>query len=165
MNPLRRSYEARVLVVPLGDEAADLASSMAAQGLEGIRVLSSLDPRDAQTTLVGPTGWQPPTPAGTPEVTTSADMVVLLGTDLADVSEEDVRLVCEAARQGGDLIAAVLVAPHNWEAPTGASAMVTLRQEADMLISVRSSSPVVALLDVLRGGARTPVGPGQGAVA
>lgn len=165
MNPLRRSYEARVLVVPLGHEAAELAASMAGEGLEGIRVLSSLDPEDAQTTLVGATGWQPPTPAGVPEVTTSADMVVLLGTDLADVSEEDVRLVCDAAREGGDLIAAVLVAPHNWERPTGASAMVTLRQEVDMLISVRSSSPVVALLDVLRGGARSLVEPSRGDVA
>ena len=155
MNPLRRSYEARVLVVPLGAGSAELAGRLTTLGVDGVRVLTSPDPVAASTTPLGDGAWEPPTPASTGQVAESADMVVLVGTDLADAPVDTVREVCEAARKGGDLIAAVLVAPQNWADPAGAAAMVTLRQEVDMLVSVRGPKLLAALLDVLRGGART----------
>ena len=154
LNPLRRSYEARILVVPLDSRASDLVASLAADGVGGVQVLTAPDERAAETTPLGRDAWIPPRPAGTAEITASADMVVLVGADLASVSEILVRDVCAAGREHGDLIAAVLVSPQNWDGPDGASAMVTLRQEVDMLISVRQTSLVSALLDVLRGGAR-----------
>lgn len=154
LNPLRRSYEARVLVVPLDSEARELVTTLAADGVTGVQVLTMPDPRSAETTPLGSDAWVPPSPAGTAEIAAGADMVVLLGVDLAGVPEGLVHDVSAAAREHGDLIAAVLVAPQNWEDPRGASAMVTLRQEVDMLISVRGTSLVAALLDVLRGGAR-----------
>lgn len=161
MNPLRRSYEARVLVVPLGAGSARIADSLVGLGVDGVRVLSRPDPVAAATTPLGEIAWEPPSPAGTGEIAEAADMVVLVGTDLVDVTEVTVREVCEAARRGGDLIAAVLVDPENWDDPDGAAAMVTLRQEVDMLVSVRGPKLLAALLDVLRGGARgeaRPVG-------
>ncbi|WP_375002756.1 hypothetical protein [Aeromicrobium sp. CTD01-1L150] len=154
MNPLRKSYEARVLVVPLGSDALELAESLGDLGVDGVQVLSHPDAELASTEVLGQDGWEPPSPANTSQVTQSADMIVLLATDMSAVAEATVREVCAAAREGGDLIAAVLVSPQHWEEPSGASAMVTLRQEVDMLISVRGPRLVAALLDVLRGGAR-----------
>lgn len=155
MNPLRKSYEARVLVVPLGAGALDLVDQLGDIGVEGIQVLTSAHPELASTKRIGSRGWEPPSPATTAQVTQSADMVVLVGSDLNEVSDFTVRHVCEAAREGGCLIAAVLVRPQHWEGPLGSAAMVTLRQEVDMLISVRGPGLVAALLDVLRGGPRS----------
>lgn len=154
MNPLRRSYEARVLVVPLGAGGAKVTDELVTMGVEGVQVLTGPDPVAALTKPIGEGAWQPPSPASTAQVTESADMVVLVGHDLSDVPEGVVREVCTAAREGGDLIAAVLVAPENWRQPAGATAMVTLRQEVDMLVEVRGPKLLAALLDVLRGGAR-----------
>ena len=157
MNPLRRSYEARVLVVPLGADSAEMLVGLGDLGVDGVLILSHLDPEAAETQVLGNEGWDAPHPAGTVEITRSADMVVLLATDMSDVSDAAVREVCEAAREGGDLVAAVLVAPRHWDEPDGAKAMVTLRQEVDMLISVRGPRLFAALLDVLRGGPREPL--------
>jgi len=154
MNPLRRSYEARVLVVPLGAGGAKVTDELVTMGVEGVQVLAAPDPVAALTKPIGEGAWQPPSPASTTQVTESADMVVLVGHDLSDVPEDVVREVCTAAREGGDLIAAVLVAPENWQQPAGTTAMVTLRQEVDMLVEVRGPKLLAALLDVLRGGAR-----------
>lgn len=154
MNPLRRSYEARVLVVPLGPGSAQLADDLVGLGVAGVQVLTDPDPVAALTKPLGGGAWTPPTPASTRQIAESADMVVLVATDLAEVPEKTVHDVCEAARDGGDLIAAVLVSPERWQEPAGASAMVTLRQEVDMLVSVRGPKLLAALLDVLRGGAR-----------
>ena len=154
MNPLRRSYEARVLVVPLGPASAQLADELIDLGVAGVQVLTDPDPVAALTRPLGDGAWTPPAPANTGQIAASADMVVLVGTDLTEVPEETVREVCQAAREGGDLIAAVLVAPAHWEEPAGAAAMITLRREVDMLVSVRGPKLLAALLDVLRGGAR-----------
>lgn len=155
MNPFRRSYEARVLVVPLGSGGARVVEDLGAAGVEGVRVLTAPDAVAAQTTPIGAEAWEPPAEGSTAEVTESADMVVLVGSDLSDVPEDVVRVVCESARNGGDLVAAVLVAPRHWESPAGASAMRTLRHEVDMLVQVRGPRLLAALVDVLRGGTRT----------
>lgn len=154
MNPLRRSYEARVLVVPLGPGSAALTDGLADLGVNGVQVLTGSDPATALTKPLGVSAWAPPARATTGEVAASADMIVLVGTDLTEVPEPTVREVCAAARTGGALIAAVLVSAEHWQDPAGASAMVTLRQEVDMLVSVRGPKLLAALLDVLRGGAR-----------
>jgi hypothetical protein len=154
MNPLRRSYEARVLVVPLGPGSLKLADDLTHLGVEGVQVLVQPDPVAALTKPLGERAWDPPSPAGTTTVTEAADMVVLIATDLTEVAQDVVREVCAAGRDGGDLIAAVLVDPERWKEPHGAAAMVTLRQEVDMLVSVRGPKLLAALLDVLRGGAR-----------
>ncbi|TQL66961.1 hypothetical protein FB381_0832 [Nocardioides albertanoniae] len=159
MNPLRRSYEARVLMVPLGAGNAALADQLVGLGVDGVRVLTGADLVDATTKPLGESAWEPPSPASTGQVTEAADMVVLVATDLADAPVDTVREVCEAARAGGDLIAAVLVAPQNWDTPAGAAAMVTLRQEVDMLVTVRGPKLLAALLDVLRGGPRAEIDP------
>jgi hypothetical protein len=159
MNRLRRSYEARVLVVPLGPQSAKLADELVELDVAGVQVLTDPDPVAALTKPLGADAWAPPTPASTGQVAESADMVVLVGTDMTQVPEETVREVCEAARRGGDLIAAVLVSPEHWQEPAGAAAMVTLRREVDMLVSVRGPKLLAALLDVLRGGARPEDGP------
>lgn len=159
MNPLRRSYEARVLVVPLGPGSAQLVDKLRTLGVEGVQILTGPDPVEALTKPLGEGAWAPPMPAGTSAIAESADMVVLVGTDLTEVPEPVVREVCTAAREGGDLIAAVLVAPEHWQEPAGASAMITLRQEVDMLVSVRGPKLLAALLDVLRGGARAEAYP------
>lgn len=159
MNPLRRSYEARVLVVPLGPGSAQLVDELRTLGVEGVQILTGPDPVEALTKPLGEGAWAPPMPAGTSAVAESADMIVLVGSDLTEVPEQVVREVCTAAREGGDLIAAVLVAPEHWQEPAGASAMITLRQEVDMLVSVRGPQLLAALLDVLRGGARAETAP------
>lgn len=154
MNRLHRSYEARVLVVPLGPHSAELSDALVELGVAGVQVLTGPDPVAALTRPLGPGAWAPPSPASTGQIAESADMVVLVATDLREVPEGTVREVCEAARRGGDLIAAVLVSPEHWEEPAGAAAMITLRREVDMLVSVRGPQLLAALLDVLRGGAR-----------
>lgn len=154
MNPMRRSYEARILVVPLGPGGTEITRGLLPLGVEGVQVLTGPDPVNALTSPLGVGAWEPPRPASTGQVAEAADMVVLVGSDLTEVTESVVREVCEAARQGGDLIAAVLVSPQHWDQPTGASAMVTLRDEVDMLVQVRGPQLLAALLDVLRGGAR-----------
>lgn len=154
MNPLRRSYEARVLVVPLGPGSAALTDELVDLGVAGVQVLTGSDPASALTKPLGEGAWTPPTQASAGQVAASADMIVLVGTDLTEVPEGIVREVCAAAREGGDLIAAVLVSPEHWQDPVGAAAMITLRQEVDMLVSVRGPQLLAALLDVLRGGAR-----------
>lgn len=154
LNPFRRSYEARVLVVPLGAAGRAICDDLLELGVEGVQSLTSPDPLQARTTPIGDGAWLPPSPASTGQVTESADMVVLVGSDLTEVPEHLVREVCGAAREGGDLVAAVLVKPEHWESPEGAAAMVTLRTEVDMLVQVRGPKLLAALLDVLRGGAR-----------
>jgi hypothetical protein len=158
MNPLRRSYEARVLVVPLGPGSAALTDDLVDLGVAGVQVLTGSDPAavlaQPLTKPLGEGAWVPPAQASAGQVAAAADMIVLVATDLTEVPEETVREVCAAAREGGDLIAAVLVSPEHWQDPVGASAMITLRQEVDMLVSVRGPQLLAALLDVLRGGAR-----------
>lgn len=154
MNPLRRSYEARILIVPLGPGGTEITQDLSSLGVDGIQVLTEITPIEALTSPLGEGAWAPPRPASIGQLTESADMVVLVGSNLTEVPQPVVKEVCEAARQGGALVAAVLVSPQHWDQPAGASAMVTLRNEVDMLVQVRGLKLLVALLDVLRGGAR-----------
>ncbi|MQA62870.1 MAG: hypothetical protein GEU86_15575 [Actinophytocola sp.] len=136
MNKLRRSYEARVLLVPLGHTATQLTEQMAGLGLDGITMLATA----GNTVDVRPLA--------------SADMVVLLAADLTEVSESVCLAVSRAAEANGVLTAALIVGSDHEDAAQGGPAMAALRKAVDMLVIVRHVRLATSFLDVLRGGAR-----------
>ncbi|WP_062394221.1 hypothetical protein [Gordonia phthalatica] len=154
LNPLRRSYEARVLVVPLGTTGGQMTDDIIAMGIDGIRILRRTD-SETLTVPVGPHAWEAAESASVVNVVQAADMVVLVGSDLSEIDERLIGDVAAAAEGNGAMITAVLVASSKWETPEGASAMRRLRSDADMLVEVRGPGLLAALVDVLRGGART----------
>ena len=153
--PKRLSYEARILVVPLGASGHSLVEAMAAGSLTNIRVVTDAgqsaasvrDIHDAAGTEITET---------VADLAASADMMILLGSDLPQVPVGFVATVARAARANGVLLAGVLVDQQNWEAAEGADAMAVLRRELDMLVSVREVGLAAAFIDVLKGGHRKP---------
>lgn len=166
MNQLRRSYEARVLLIPLGSSGLRMGEEMALDGLEGLvmAIAEPLAPQKnglqvmASSRPLGTEGWREPT-ADEPleNLIIDADIVVLLASDLSDVSD----LLCDeaaaAARKGGVLTAAVVVGSEHWNTPAGSAGMVALRRAVDMLVVVKGLQLATPFLDVLRGGARADV--------
>lgn len=155
LNPLRRSYEAKVLVVPLGSSADGLTRGLVGYGLDGMQMLTRPAATGAGTEVLGATAWPVPPGAGTAGLASEADMVVFVGGDLAEVPVDLVHEVCTAAQGAGRTTAAVLVNASRWEQAEGSTAMRRLRQDVDMVVSVQDARFAAALLDVLRGGART----------
>lgn len=153
-NPLRRSYEAKVLVVPLGSSADGLTRSLVDFGLNGVQMLTRPAPTAAGTEVLGSTGWPVPEGAGTTALAGEADMVVFVGGDLAEVPVDLVHEVCSAAQAAGRTTAAVLLNASHWDQADGSAAMKKLRQDVDMVVSVQEPKFAAALIDVLRGGAR-----------
>lgn len=166
MNSTRRSYEAHVLLLPLGTGAAEAQSAFVTRGLEGVMTVRGVtrstaaddsDVRLASVPLAGH-GWRPAADGlSVTDLVGDADMVVLLATDLAEVPAALCAAVSDAARAGGALIAALVMGSQNWDTPRGSSAMAALREAADMLVVVRGAELASSFLDVLRGGAREPV--------
>ncbi|HCA87728.1 MAG TPA: hypothetical protein DEQ61_21025 [Streptomyces sp.] len=165
MNTTRRSYEAQVLLVPLGPDAARTQETFAAQGLDGVMTVLGVTAATAAdgsrvalgSAPVGNLGWRPA--AGNldaPGLVDDADMVVLLATDLAEVPAALCHAVAGAARDRGALIATLVIGSANWDTPRGSTAMAALRGATDMLVVVRGAGLAVSFLDVLRGGARAP---------
>jgi hypothetical protein len=154
MNKLRRSYEAKVLLIPLGHKAAQLSEEMASSGLDGIMTLIVDGPVTELRPLANH-GWLP-TSGERPlnDVVTECDMVVLLATDLSEVRENICLEVSDTAEANGVLTAALVVGSENWDTPQGNTAMVALRESVDMLVVVRSLRLATPFLDVLRGGTR-----------
>lgn len=154
MNKLRRSYEAKVLLVPLGHTATDLTEQMAGLDLDGISLLiTSRNPVDVRP--LAEHGWF--IDAGglrVERVVAAADMVVLLASDLTEVSESVCLDVARAAETNGVLIAALIVGSDHEDAAQGGPAMAALRKAVDMLVIVRHVRLATSFLDVLRGGAR-----------
>jgi hypothetical protein len=155
MNSPRRSYEARVLLVPLGPDAARLAGEMADGGLDGVVTLTPGSQDGYDVRPVGGHGWLS-TASGraVDDVVPEADMVVLLASDLAEVPAATCLEVSRSAQDSGVLIAALVVGSRHWDTTEGNSAMVALRESVDMLVVVRSLRLAAPFLDVLRGGAR-----------
>lgn len=153
--PKRLSYEARILVVPLGASGHSLVEAMAAGSLTNIRIVTDAgqsaasvrDIHDAAGTEITET---------VADLAASADMMILLGSDLPQVPAEFVATVAGAARANGVLLAGVLVDQQGWEDDEGADAMAVLRRELDMLVSVREVGLATAFIDVLKGGRRKP---------
>ncbi|WP_069817326.1 hypothetical protein [Streptomyces sp. TP-A0874] len=166
MNSTRRSYEANVLVVPLGADAVRTQEAFADRGLDrvmtvhGVAELGSTDRADIRLACapLHRDGWRPSaTGLDVDALVDGADMVVLLASDLAEVPPTLCHAVADAARAQGLLIAALIVGSENWDTPRGNTAMAALREAADMLVVVRGVALAAPFLDVLRGGAREPV--------
>jgi hypothetical protein len=154
-TPTRLSYEARILVVPLGASGDDLVQAMAAGGLTNMRIVadagqSAASVRDIRAAV----GSEITETVG--DLAASADMMILLGSDLTQVPSAFVATLANAARASGVLLAGVLVDQQNWESARGAYALTVLRRELDMLVSVRDVGLATAFIDVLKGGRRTP---------
>jgi hypothetical protein len=166
MNSTRRSYEAHVLLLPLGATAVQAQDAFVTRGLEGVMTVLGVTRSTAgggaevrldSVPLAG-RGWRPA--AGGLDVgdlVGDADMIVLLAADLAEVPAALCEAVSAAARTSGALIAALVMGSQNWDTPQGSSAMAALREAADMLVVVRGAALASSFLDVLRGGAREPV--------
>lgn len=154
-TPTRLSYEARILVVPLGASGDDLVQTMAAGGLTNMRIVADAgqsaasvrDIRAAVGTEITET---------VADLAASADMMILLGSDLTQLPSAFVATLAKAARANGVLLAGVLVDQQNWESARGAYALTVLRRELDMLVSVRDVGLATAFIDVLKGGRRKP---------
>lgn len=151
MTPRRLSYQARILLVPLGESGADLVLQMAQAGLTDVQIVTD--------NTLGQVGVGDIRVAGiaVTELDTlvaSSDMVILLGSVLSEVPTEFVSTMAEAARDSGNLLAGVLVDQQDWESPQGAEAMAVLRMEVDMLVSITQVSLATAFVDVLKGGYR-----------
>jgi hypothetical protein len=159
----RRSYEARVLLVPLGPAAVAAELPMLDAGLGGVMTVRGIQPSTAAqpasprlaVMALGEHGWRAPGADLSVELLVEdADMVVLLAADLAEVSPELCAAVAGAARADGALVAGLVVGRAGWGSPRGSTAMAALREAADMLVMVRGPQLAAAFLDVLRGGAR-----------
>lgn len=161
MNSLRNSYEARVLLVPLGRCALELSAEMAVSGLDGVMTMTvdrGATTSSADLRPLGRTGWAAATSGrGVADVVTDADMVVLLAADLAEVPIETCIEISGAAHGGGVLIAALVVGPENSDVPMGKNAMAALRESVDMLVVLRGLGLATPFIDVLRGGPRQHV--------
>lgn len=154
MNKLRRSYEAKVLLVPLGHTAAQLTEQMAGIGLDGISLLITAG-NMVDVRPLADQGWHAEVGGlRVDEVVAAADMVVLLAADLTEVSESVCLEVARAAETNGVLIAALIVGSDHEDAAQGRAAMAALRKAVDMLVIVRHVRLATSFLDVLRGGAR-----------
>jgi hypothetical protein len=157
----RSSYEARVLLVPLGPAARTLVDEMERAGLSGMARLehpSEGNGDGSRYRLVSlGEGWAVgrPEPSSLGGVMDDADVVVFVGTDLSEARTDRLVAVGDAAREAGDLLAAVTVGPP--EADDAARrGLAALREQIDMLVNVRSAGLASSFLDVVRGGRREP---------
>jgi hypothetical protein len=157
--PKRLSYEARILVVPLGGSGHSLVEAMAAGSLTNIRIVTDAGQSAASVRDIH-AGAGTEITETVADLAASADMMILLGSDLPQVPAGFVATLARAARAHGVLLAGVLVDQQNWEATEGAEAMAVLRRELDMLVSVREVGLAAAFIDVLKGGRRRPADAG-----
>jgi hypothetical protein len=155
MNGPRRSYEARVLLVPLGAAALDLSDQMARAGLDGVmRALVDADSLVADCRPLAEHGWRPAGPVALAELVADADMVVLLAADLDQVDAATCREAARSSQANGRLVAALLVGSGDGDTPGGNTALAVLREAVDTLVVVRSLRLATPFLDTLRGGRR-----------
>ncbi|MGO4856867.1 hypothetical protein [Arthrobacter sp. 2MCAF14] len=155
-TPTRLSYQARILVVPLGASGNALVQSMAAGGLTNMRIVADAGQSAASVRDIRAAVGSEITET-VADLAASADMMVLLGSDLTQVPSAFVATLAKAARANGLLLAGVLVDQQNWESARGAYALTVLRRELDMLVFVREVGLATAFIDVLKGGRRKPV--------
>ncbi|NMH97452.1 hypothetical protein [Pseudonocardia acidicola] len=130
----RRSYEARVVLAPLGASGSGVARGSAELGLEGVATYQG----------AGGNGH------GLEATAAGADVVVLLAADLTEVDAAYVDRIGTVARLAGCLVAAVVV--DDGHGPLTGPGMTSLREAVDMLVVVRSVRLAASFLDVVRGG-------------
>lgn len=131
----RRHYEAQVLVVPIDPDADSTLDTMTGEGLTGVLVLDDL--------------------GAVREVTTRADVVVFLLASLSTYEDKPVATIAELGRAAGNLVAALAVGIDDPTSASERAAMRHLREQVDVLVSVRAHAMAAAFLDVLRGGQRS----------
>lgn len=163
MQANRRFYEARVLVVTLGDGSPEILEALEAAGLTGVVALrersDALDGAPGTHALepVGAHGWDDSDGdvVSLDEATARADVVVLLVTSLGpEFSEQVVRQTTASGREAGNLVAALTVGAGDPVGDGERAAMRCLREDVDVVVSVRSAAMAASFLDVLRGGRR-----------
>ncbi|WP_395105420.1 hypothetical protein [Actinomadura sp. SCN-SB] len=160
MDPARRVYEARVLIIPQGPSALAAEAEMRELGLDGVMSLHPEAGANGSSGLrirpLSSGGWARPAPVDrVGDAVAGVDIVVLFAADLAEVDAAACHAAADAARAEGALIAALIVRPDvAGGAMGGTAAMAALRAAADMVVIVRGPGSAAAFLDVLRGGRR-----------
>lgn len=134
MKSNRRHYEAQVLVVPVGQDTSDPLEAMKAEGLTGIQVLDDVaDLRNA---------------------TVHADVVVFLLASLSGYPDGKVTTIADLGRDAGNLVAALTIGIDDPTTDGERASMRHLREQVDVLVSIRAPRMAAAFLDVIRGGRR-----------
>lgn len=158
VSRMRHYYEARVLLVPQGRSAVDVAATMRELGLDGVLTATEAAGGGFDVRPLGDHGWASPSRVDSAtEAVAGADIVILLATDLAEVHGDVCAEVAETARRDGGLVAALVVGAVGQDTPGGDGAMATLRAAVDMLVVVRGLGLAASFVDVLRGGRRDGV--------
>lgn len=161
MKTPRRSYEARVLLVPLGPDAVRIQQSIREHGLDRVMTIDSVaantgtgeDADRFRSYPLAEQGWRAETNAQhVGELVDGADMVVLLASDLGEMPHILSYETAAAAREAGTLIAALVIGEQKWDTPECSSAMAALREAVDMLVVVKGVALAAAFLDTLPGG-------------
>lgn len=135
MRSNRRHYEAQVLVIPIGQDTRVPLETMKAEGLTGVQVLDDV--------------------AAVRDATNRADVAVFLLASLSTYLDDKVATIAELGRDAGNLVAALTVGIDDPTTEAERAAMRHLREQVDVLVSVRAPRMAAAFLDVIRGGQRT----------
>ncbi|RVW01969.1 hypothetical protein [Rhodococcus xishaensis] len=151
-SPRRVSYEARILLVPLGSSGLSTVEQMASAGLTGVRVVTE---QGASSVAVRAIDATDESTESLDDLVAASDMVILIGSRLPEVPVRFASAMADSARRSGNLLAGVLVDQQDWESSLGAEALAVLRMELDMLVSISQVSMATAFIDVLKGGYRT----------
>ncbi|TWE22326.1 hypothetical protein [Prauserella muralis] len=158
MNGMRHYYEARVLLVPQGGSAIDVAATMRDLGLDGVLTATEAAGGGFGLRPLGRHGWAASSRVDSAtDAVAGADIVILLATDLAEVHGDVCAEIAETARRDGGLVAALVVGSIGQDTPGGDGAMAALRAAVDMLVVVRGPELAASFVDVLRGGRRDGV--------
>lgn len=160
MSSARRYYEANVLVAPLGASAREVVSRVEREGTTGLAELelvaaTSSAPASCRVRDVG-SGWLEDTSDldSLVAIADRSDVVVFLASDLDEVEPRVVPLVAGAARDAGSLVAAITIETASDGRGGASEGLARLRDQVDVLVTVRSTRFVASFLDVLRGGRR-----------
>ncbi|MDQ0383033.1 hypothetical protein [Amycolatopsis thermophila] len=160
----RRSYEARVLLIPLDPGARAWVGARAGRALEGITIADDgLLPAQQRFAPepVPCTGEGRAVSSPLEHAMHDADVVVLFTRDLAAADRDAVAQIGDAARLSGQLLGAVIISPGaRWEDPDAHRAVAAIRESADNVVILKDDGFVLAFLQVLRGGTREPAGAG-----
>lgn len=150
----RAYYKARILLVPMGASGAALAVSMSEAGLRQVRLAAPAGaPDDIVTWDIGTTEAVISTEK-IGDLMAATDMMVFLGSRLEEIPNVFVEALAIAGRAEGTLLAGVLVGVGGWESESGATSVVVLRRELDMLVTVKKIDLARDFIEVLKGGAQ-----------
>lgn len=156
----RAYYKARILLVPLGPSGATLVSSMSGAGLREVLVAAPTSHPDGVLLRAIDEPEAHPTTETVSDLAASTDMMVFLGSRLEEIPDDFVEAMATAGRNQGTLLAGVLVDVGGWGSEPGATSIIVLRRELDMLVTVRKADLARDFIEVLKGGTREAI-PGK----